>query len=129
MPACYHDPATSACRSWYLIGYHEVVDAATTLRNARRRAGLTLRGLAARAGTSHASLAAYESGAKVPRVDTLERILRAAGFEPQVELLARPAGEDPVAKGEELVAVLELAGQFPARHTRSLRYPRFGPAT
>ncbi|MCU1485091.1 MAG: putative Xre family DNA-binding protein [Actinomycetia bacterium] len=105
------------------------MDAATTLRSARRRAGLTLRALAARAGTSHATLSAYESGAKVPRVDTLERILRAAGFEPELELLARPAGEDRVAKGNELVAVLELAAQFPARHTRSLRYPRFGPAT
>lgn len=94
-----------------------------TLRTARRRSRLTLRALAARAGTSHATLAAYESGAKVPRVDTLERIVRAAGFEPVVELAARPAGEDAVAKGAELVEVLELAAQFPARHTRTLRFP------
>jgi transcriptional regulator with XRE-family HTH domain len=99
--------------------------AATTIRSARRRAGLTLRGLAERAGTSHAALAAYESGAKVPRVDTLDRIVRAAGFEPSVDLTPQPAGEDRVAKGNELVDVLVLAAQFPARHSRTLRFPVF----
>ena len=102
------------------------MDAATTLRTARRRSGLTLRALAERAGTSHATLAAYESGTKVPRVDTLERIVRAAGFEPQVDLVRRIDG---ATRGEELVAVLELAAQFPARHARTLPYPRFGAAS
>jgi transcriptional regulator with XRE-family HTH domain len=105
------------------------VDAATTLKRARARAGLTLRALAEAAGTSHTSLSAYETGAKVPRVDTLDRILGAAGFVPSVDLEARPAGEDRVAKGEELEQVLLLAEQFPARHSRTLRYPRFGPSS
>jgi transcriptional regulator with XRE-family HTH domain len=102
------------------------VDAATTLRRARAQAGLTLRSLAARAETSHATLAAYEHGTKIPRVDTLARIVRAAGFEAEVELAARPAGDDRDAKGEELVEVLLLAEQFPARHARTLRCPVFG---
>ena len=101
------------------------MDAATTLRRARERASLTLRALAERAGTSHAALSAYETGAKVPRVDTLDRILRAAGFSPAVELAPRPAGEDREAKGRELVEALELAAAFPARHARRLAYPRF----
>lgn len=104
--------------------------AATILRTARQRAGLSLRALAAVAGTSHATLAAYESGAKVPRVDTLDRILRATGCAATVDLAARPDATqaERVAKGEELVAVLRLAGQFPARHQRRLHTPAFGHA-
>jgi transcriptional regulator with XRE-family HTH domain len=101
------------------------MSAATTLRAARRRAGLSLRALAERAGTSHATLAAYESGAKIPRVDTLMRILGAAGFAVDLELTARPEGDDRAARGRELVEVLELAARFPARHDPALPYPPF----
>lgn len=97
------------------------------LRTARQRAGLSVRALAGRAGTSHATLLAYESGRKVPRADTMLRILRAAGFD--TELAAAPRAEhDPAArraKGDELAAVLELAAAFPARHSRNMPYPRF----
>jgi transcriptional regulator with XRE-family HTH domain len=102
-----------------------VVHAATAIRSARTRAGLTLRALAARAGTSGATLSAYETGAKIPRVDTLDRIVRAAGFAPELDLARRPPGEDREAKGAELVDVLLLAEQFPSRPARTLRYPRF----
>ena len=104
------------------------MNAGQAIRAARRRAGLSSRALAHRAGTSHATLLAYESGRKTPRVDTLARIIRAAGFEPVVELAARPDGSDDerAAKGRELLDVLELAAQFPTRHDRRLRYPRFG---
>ncbi len=107
------------------------MDAASLLGRARLDAGLSLRQLAAAAGTSHATLVAYESGAKVPRVDTLDRILRAAGWAPSVDLARRPDATDDerVAKGEELVAVLDLAAQFPARHARRLRAPVFGRPT
>jgi hypothetical protein len=72
----------------------------------------------------------YESGRKVPRVDTLERIVRAAGFAAEVELAPRPDTDDVerVAKGRELAAALELAAQFPAHHERTLPYPQFGRA-
>jgi transcriptional regulator with XRE-family HTH domain len=105
------------------------VDAAASLRRARLRAGLTLRSLADRAGTSHATLAAYERGAKVPRVDTLDRVLRAAGFAADLELAARADGQDRAGKGRELVDALELAGAFPvpARRSRRLTFPPFGP--
>lgn len=106
------------------------MDAAALLRAARRRSGLSQRALAERAATSHAALSAYEAGAKVPRVDTLLRILRAAGFAADVDLAVRADGDlaDRRAKGEELVAVLELAAQFPARHAADITYPRFGSA-
>lgn len=106
------------------------MDAAVLLRAARRRSGLSQRALAERAGTSHAALSAYESGTKVPRVDTLQRILRAAGFAADVDLAPRADADlgDRRAKGEELVAVLELAAQFPARHAPDITFPRFGTA-
>ena len=98
------------------------------LRIARRRSGLSSRALAHRAGTSHATILAYEAGRKIPRVDTLERIIGAAGFSADVDLARRPDARDSerIAKGRELADVLELAAQFPARHARRLRYPRFG---
>ncbi len=101
------------------------VDAAVTIKTARRRAGLSLRALARRAGTSHATLRAYETGAKEPGVETLTRIARAAGFEPEVELRPSVAGVDRAARGRELVDALELAAMFPARHEPVLSYPRF----
>ena len=104
------------------------MDAARLIRTARRRAGLTLRELAARAQTSHSTLAAYEQARKTPNVDTLDRILTACGFRVDVALVARPreVGADPAARGRELVEVLELAEMFPARHARTLTAPRFG---
>ena len=106
------------------------MDAPTLLRSARHDAHLTLRELAARAGTSHATLSAYEHAAKTPTVDTLARVLRAAGYVLDVELTRRITA-DPrtgLARGAELAAVLELAAQFPARHDSQLRAPVFGRA-
>ena len=111
---------------WYPIRYHMCMDAAKTLRRARCRSGLSLRALAKRATTSHSALAAYEAGRKVPTVDTLDRIIRAAGFVLTTELTAGVGGPDTAARGRELVEVLELAGQFPARHAPTLRSPKFG---
>lgn len=102
------------------------MEPALLIRHCRQAAGLSLRALAERAGTSHSALAAYEAGRKTPGLATLERILRAAGFE--LALRVRPAigGADPAARGRELADVLHLAEQFPARHAARLRYPVFG---
>ena len=95
---------------------------------ARHRAGLTLRELARRAGTSHSTLAAYEADRKVPSVETFDRLLRAAGYASTVDVAPAVGGVDPADRGRELVEVLDLAARFPARHDRTLRFPRFGPA-
>jgi transcriptional regulator with XRE-family HTH domain len=102
------------------------MDAAQTLRVARARSGLSLRALARRAGTSHATISAYEAGRVTPAVDTLDRIVRAAGFTIVPGLEARVEPSDPAARGRELVEVLELAAQFPARHAPTLELPIFG---
>jgi transcriptional regulator with XRE-family HTH domain len=100
------------------------MDAASTIRSARTQAGLSLRELARRAGTSHATIAAYESGVKCPTVQTVTRIVEAAGFALDADLQKRIRGEAGD-RGDELLAVLELAEQFPARHAATLDYPRF----
>lgn len=53
---------------------------------ARQRAGLTQKQLAERAGMAQAQIAGYEDGKRVPRVDALERLLAAAGFELRMSL-------------------------------------------
>jgi transcriptional regulator with XRE-family HTH domain len=56
------------------------------IRMARRQAGMTQKSLAERAGTSQAAMSAYESGRRSPSVDTLCRVLGAAGFEVRMRL-------------------------------------------
>ena len=104
------------------------MDAAILLRRARSRSHLTLRELASLAGTSHATLSAYETGRKVPTVATLDRIVRAAGLEIMGDLEPSVGGVDRTARGRELIDVLELAAMFPARHEPELHAPLFGPA-
>ena len=64
------------------------------LQEARRRSGLSRRKLAQLGGTSASTLSAYESGASVPSVVTLERLLRAAGFEAEVSLRRAPPNDE-----------------------------------
>jgi transcriptional regulator with XRE-family HTH domain len=64
------------------------MDAAGMLRDARRRAGLTQRALARRAGVPQPTVARIESGAVVPRVDTLDRLLADCGL--GLESVERP---------------------------------------
>ena len=55
------------------------VNAARALRHARRRAGLTQRQLAASAGVAQPTIARIERGLEMPRIDTLDRLLRVCG--------------------------------------------------
>ncbi len=58
------------------------------LRSARRLVGLTQRQLAERAGVPQATVGRIEAAQITPRVDTLEKLLRATGHELNVG--ARP---------------------------------------
>ena len=91
------------------------MDAASLITSARSEAGLSLRELAAVAGTSHSTLSAYEHGTKVPTVDTLDRIVSAAGFAVDVDLHRRHRGDATLSRGDELAAVLRLADAFPVQ--------------
>lgn len=104
------------------------MDPAVTLRDARRRAGLTQAELARRAGTSQATISAYENGRKEPSVQTLSRLLAASGSrlvaEPgHLPVVQRSANDDARA-ARRLADVLSLADLLPSRHEPELRYPR-----
>ena len=97
---------------------------------ARRSAGLTLRELAGRAGTSHSTLSAYETGRVTPSIDTLERVLDAAGLAIEIDTTRRIRRTEHLERGVELWMVLELAASFPARPRATLLdAPVFGHRT
>ncbi len=56
------------------------------LLEARLRSKLSQRELAIRAGISKSTIAAYELGSKRPRLETLMRLVRAAGFDLRLHL-------------------------------------------
>ena len=73
----------------YLIGYVSgewrwVVRGAELLSWVRRAAGLSQDELAGRAGTSRTAVSAYEHGRKSPSLDTVDRLVAAAGYELEV---------------------------------------------
>lgn len=92
---------------------------------ARQAAGLSLRELAARAGTSHSTLSAYETGRVAPSVATLERVLDAAGLAIEIDTERRIRHNGHMTRDRELCMVLELADSFPARFTDRLEAPVF----
>src|SRR5436305_14843479 len=101
------------------------MDVADTLRRARTGAGLGQTELARRAGTSQATISAYESGRKTPSLATFERLLAATGSRLTVEAVPapaiRPSTADLAQRGRTLIAVLELAEALPSRHEPQLR--------
>lgn len=62
------------------------------LREARRRAGLTQRELAARAGTTQPAIARIESGASEPSLERLVRLVRTCGLDLDIHVV--PLDED-----------------------------------
>ncbi len=69
--------------------------AAKLVREARNAAGLSQRDLALRARTAQSVVARIEGGQVSPSVETLSRLLDAAGFTFQADISPRPA-DDPV---------------------------------
>jgi transcriptional regulator with XRE-family HTH domain len=81
-------------------------DAANLLREARRRAGLTQRELAKRAGTAQSVVARIERGLRDPSWQTLERLIAAAGFSFHAELTLRPTADSHML--QDVARVLSL---------------------
>jgi transcriptional regulator with XRE-family HTH domain len=104
------------------------MDAGATLQAARALAGLTQADLAARTGTSQATISAYENGSKQPSVATFSRLLAATGTRLTVEPTAAPVAEPSSAEleraGETLAQVIALAEALPVEHEPTLRFPR-----
>jgi predicted transcriptional regulator len=89
------------------------MNAARALRLARRRAQLTQRALALRAGVAQPTVARIEVGSEVPRVDTLDRLLRVCGE--TIDTVPR-AGV-----GVDRTGIRELLALTPAARLASLR--------
>ena len=64
------------------------MEVGSSLRKARRRAGLSQRALAARTGIAQPTIARIERGQDDPRLRTIERLLQAC--DETVEALPRP---------------------------------------
>lgn len=92
------------------------------IATARRDAGLSLAQLAERAGTSAATLHAYERGRVAPRLDTLQRVLNAAGA--SIELRMRPGFVEAERRWEFEQALL-LAAAYPQHDRGDLAAPVF----
>jgi transcriptional regulator with XRE-family HTH domain len=82
------------------------MDAGTLISSHRRRAGLSQRELAARAGTSAAAVCLYERGDRVPGTTTLARLIAATGATLTLDAVESPV--DVVAKCLTLVEMIEL---------------------
>lgn len=99
------------------------MDVATLITTARRRAGLSQRELAARARTSAAAVCQYERGERVPRVDTLQRLIAAAGSTLVLQVPPSP-DIDLDRRARDLEQVLGLADALPKRRgPDDLPYP------
>jgi transcriptional regulator with XRE-family HTH domain len=69
------------------------------IREARTRAGLTQRALAERAGKAQSEIAKIERGRRDPSVSTLERLVRAAGFDLRIQLVPHDEHDEQLIRG------------------------------
>ena len=86
------------------------MSAASLLRYARARSNLSQRDLGRRAGVTQASISRIEESKTSPRFETLERLLRACGFELEVTPLK--------GLGVDRTAMRELLGLTPTERAR-----------
>ena len=96
------------------------------LRMARRKAGLTQAELARRARTSQSAVSAYESGRRSPSMDTLVRLVEAAGLEIRVRLAEPDLHDLTRQRGETLLAADELASFTKRERSRLADRPGHG---
>ena len=93
-----------------------MTDAASILREARRRAGLSQRALARLAGTAQSVVARIESGKTSPSWDTLSRLIHAAGLDLEPALSPRA-----VTSSHMLADVPRILALTPEQRLRELR--------
>ncbi len=100
------------------------MDSASLILRCRQRAGISQRELATRCRTSAAAISLYETGQRIPRVDTLARIIAATGS--TMTTHAEPPPDiDMTTNGGDLVRVLELVNNLPRSSEQELSAPVF----
>lgn len=93
-----------------ILGVEAGIDVAAKIRQLRREAGLTQAELARRAGTSQATISAYEVGTKVPSLSTLERLAKAGGAGLVLDLLS-PSPPCPGSLAEAAAHIADTAAK------------------
>jgi transcriptional regulator with XRE-family HTH domain len=86
------------------------MNAGRLLTEARKRAGLSQRGLAGRVGVPQSAIARIERGTVVPRVDTLDRLLAGCGQ----ALESRPR----LGRGLDRTGIRQLLALTPGQRAR-----------
>jgi DNA-binding XRE family transcriptional regulator len=69
--------------NWYLGYYHRYGHKSLTIKEAREKAGLTQTEVAERLGVSQPAYKYWETGERNPKQETLERIAKAIGVDPE----------------------------------------------
>lgn len=96
-----------------------------TLREVRRRAGLSQNELARRSGVASTLISAYENGRRVPSGDALIRLIEACGG--SIDLTTSVDRGRPAARALEQVAAVAMA--LPRREAGALEFPPFRSLT
>lgn len=101
-----------------LVTYTCCMDSGQLVREARRRAGITQRTLASRAGVSQPSVARIERGDVRPSFERTLGLVRACGFDLEIHVVPldedawtlgeRGAAADPAARLDRMLAGTEL---------------------
>lgn len=107
-----------------LLRYTRGVKAGRVLRYARRNAGMSQAALAKVAGIPQSTVARIETGKLTPRVDTLERLLRATGRSLELAPVIG-ADEDRSLIRDRLQLSPAERARLAVREARAMR--RFGP--
>jgi transcriptional regulator with XRE-family HTH domain len=92
------------------------------VREARRRAGLTQRRLAALAGVSQPTIARIESGVTTPSLDEVGRLVELCGLDLRVSIVERDDSDWSVASANLRLNPEIRVGQ----HQAALRFARAG---
>ncbi len=82
-----HEPRQYAPAADEVLAIIRRVTAWAIIREARHRAGLSQRALARRAQTAQSEIARLERGRQEPTFRTLERLVRASGFDLRIQLV------------------------------------------
>ena len=83
--------------------YADAMIGGELVREGRKRAGLTQRQLADRAGTTQSAIARLEAGRSTPSLETVERLLRLCGLQLIVELA--PYDDSDIRQAEALTGL------------------------
>lgn len=95
-------------------------DAASLVREARKRGGWTQRELARRAGTAQSVVGRIERDRSSPSWETLERLIAAAGFELHTELVLRPTADSHML--QDVLRILSLTPEERLTEVRNVNY-------